>query len=171
MGKRFPILIAAAAAVAVALALTAGVAGAKGGGNSANAKKCQKTGYLSWVTAQDATFDSAGACTAYAAQGGTLTPKPVTHQLGVSVAFAGGPPPDAGRVTSDPAGIDCVADASTPAAACFHDFTAGTSVTLTAEAVGGAVFIEWSGDGACDGQDATCTLTMDQGHREIALFD
>jgi len=52
---------------------TAGTALA-GGGNSANAKKCQKNGWQTLVTSGGGSFASEEACTAYAAAGGTLLP-------------------------------------------------------------------------------------------------
>jgi len=58
----------------VALALTVGVAPAAGrGGNSQNAKKCQKGGYKDWVRADQTPFKNVGQCVSYAAKGGTLT--------------------------------------------------------------------------------------------------
>ena len=179
MGRKPVALAGAFLAFALVFALTTGVAGAAkhrrgaaksgNGGNSANAKKCQGTGYLNWVTTDGATFDSADACTAYAAQGGTLTPKPVTHQLLVDVENTLGS--GVARVTSDPAGIDCVAD-STPSAICTHDFTAGASVTLTARPSGGPAFGAWIGP-PCEDFVSTCTVTipMNQDVRVGAIFD
>jgi hypothetical protein len=58
-------------------ALTVGVATATaGGGNSANAKLCQKNGWQSLVTSTGETFASEEACVSYAAKGGTLVPNP-----------------------------------------------------------------------------------------------
>jgi hypothetical protein len=58
----------------VALAVAVGVAPAAGrGGNSQNAKKCQKGGYKNWVRADQTTFKNVGQCVSYAAKGGTLT--------------------------------------------------------------------------------------------------
>jgi hypothetical protein len=57
-------------------ALTFGVAVAfAGGGNSANAKLCQKDGWMGLVGSDGTTFASEEACVAFAAQGGTLTQK------------------------------------------------------------------------------------------------
>jgi hypothetical protein len=71
-------LTGAAIVIALVFALGTGVAGAAKGGNSANAKKCQGTGYLDWVDANGNAFASADACTAYAAKkGNALQPKPV----------------------------------------------------------------------------------------------
>jgi hypothetical protein len=45
-----------------------------GGGNSANAKKCQKNGWQTLVTSTGATFASEEECTSYGAQGGVIFP-------------------------------------------------------------------------------------------------
>jgi hypothetical protein len=164
------VLAGALLAVALVFALITGVAGAAKhgpGGNSKNAKKCQGTGYLNWTTTSGTAFDSADACTAYAAQGGTLTPKPVTHRLTVTVVGRAGTPAE-GRVTSDPAGIDCVAMPG-QFNVCDHDFTAGTTVTLTEQPLGGSFLIGWSG--ACSGRDTTCTVTLDSDTQVEADFN
>ena len=170
MGKR-SIVIGVAAAVAVTLTLTAGVAGAKSGGNSANAKKCQGTGYLNWTTTSGTTFGSADACTAYAAHGGVLVA--ATHNLRVLVLNESPRFLATVEVTSDPAGIDCVQPPE-GLNTCNHEFTAGTTVTLT-EMPGpgalppGATFFGWQGD--CSGTQPTCTVTMDSDHTVGASFD
>jgi photosystem II stability/assembly factor-like uncharacterized protein len=56
-----------------------------------------------------------------------------------------------GTVTSTPPGINC-------GSTCQADFTAGTSVTLTALADAGSVFTGWSG-GGCSGT-GPCTITL-----------
>jgi hypothetical protein len=53
-------------------ALTVGVAtAAAGSGNSANAKMCQKGGWMGLVGADGTTFSNDGACVSYGAHGGT----------------------------------------------------------------------------------------------------
>jgi hypothetical protein len=47
-------------------------AGNGNGGNSANAKACQKGGWMSMVGADGTTFANQGACVSYGAQGGTF---------------------------------------------------------------------------------------------------
>ena len=67
------------AAAALVFALFGGVAAAAKqgpGGNSDAAKACQKTGYQDWVREDDSAFETSDECTAYAAEGGTLKPKP-----------------------------------------------------------------------------------------------
>ena len=59
------------------IALTVGIATATaGGGNSANAKKCQKDGWQTLVTSTGQTFANEEACTSYGARGGVLYPLP-----------------------------------------------------------------------------------------------
>ena len=54
--------------------LTVGVASATaGGGNSANAKKCQKGGWQTLIRSDGTSFASEGDCVSYAARGGTPT--------------------------------------------------------------------------------------------------
>jgi Fe-S cluster biogenesis protein NfuA len=67
----------------------------------------------------------------------------------------------AGRVTSNPSGIDC-------GPTCAASFATGSSVTLTANASPGSVFVGWSG-GGCSGT-APCT-TMNTGQTVVATFD
>ena len=69
--KMRPLLVLCAA-----LALTVGVGTATaGGGNSDNAKLCQKGGWQDWTRADLSPFVNTGGCVSYAAQGGTLTAK------------------------------------------------------------------------------------------------
>jgi hypothetical protein len=66
----------------------------------------------------------------------------------------------AGRVASNPYGIDC-------GTACGATFAVGTVVTLTAKANVGSSFDGWSG--ACSGTDA-CVVTMDTSKEVTATF-
>ena len=77
-------------------------------------------------------------------------------QLSISRSGSGG-----GNVTSVPAGIDC-------GATCSHQFTAGTSVTLTAAPNSGSTFAGWSG-GGCSGT-GTCALTVNSNTIVNAAF-
>ena len=63
--------------ICAALALTVGVATASGGngGNSANAKTCQKGGWMLHTTASGASFVNQSDCVSYAAGGGALVAK------------------------------------------------------------------------------------------------
>ncbi|WP_295443585.1 C1 family peptidase [uncultured Thiodictyon sp.] len=77
------------------------------------------------------------------------------YTLTVSKAGSG-----SGTVASAPAGIDCGND-------CTQDYSAGTSVTLTAQASPGSQFGGWSG--ACTGT-GTCTLSMSASRSVTATF-
>ncbi len=71
--RHLTLLTMATTVVCAAIALTAGLATATaGGGNSANAKKCQKNGWQTLVTSTGAAFTSEEQCTSYAAQGGAV---------------------------------------------------------------------------------------------------
>jgi hypothetical protein len=59
--------------VACGAMVFAGIAVAKGGGNSPNAKLCQKGGWQLLVQADGSSFVSEQDCVSYAARGGTLT--------------------------------------------------------------------------------------------------
>lgn len=67
-----------------------------------------------------------------------------------------------GTVTSQPAGIDCGGTCEQA------DVAYGSKVTLTAAADKGAVFQTWTG--ACNGQGASCTLTLTQDASTNAVF-
>ena len=72
------ILLVCCAALALTVGVTVAAAGGPKpgkGGNSANAKKCQKGGWKTLIRSDGSSFKNQGACVSYAAQGGTLTPK------------------------------------------------------------------------------------------------
>lgn len=77
-----------------------------------------------------------------------------TETLGVTVTGNG-------RVTSQPAGINCVTH-------CSADFDVGTTVLLTASPVAGNVFSGWSG--ACTGTSLTCSLVVNSTLSARATF-
>src|SRR5262245_48900035 len=66
-----------ATAVALAVGVAAAMAAGQGGGNSANAKLCQKGGWQKLGTSDGQGFANEEACVSYAAKGGTLTPLPL----------------------------------------------------------------------------------------------
>ncbi|MBK7660159.1 MAG: fibronectin type III domain-containing protein [Betaproteobacteria bacterium] len=82
-------------------------------------------------------------------------PPPVTYALTVTKAGDG-----AGRVISNPAGVDC-------GATCAGSWTAGTQVQLSAAAGEGAFFDGWAG--ACSGT-GPCTVTLDAARAVTATF-
>ena len=67
----------------------------------------------------------------------------------------------AGRVMSDPSGIDC-------GPSCLARFDAPTTVTLTALPGVGYSFIGWGGD--CERQSGSCTVTTDAARNVAATF-
>ncbi|MFL5942964.1 MAG: InlB B-repeat-containing protein [Gaiellaceae bacterium] len=72
-----------------------------------------------------------------------------------------------GSVTSSPAGIHCPGT-------CSYDFTAGTTVTLTATAATGSSFAGWYSTGwppPCMGTTAPCKVTMNQADSIRATFN
>jgi len=69
----------------------------------------------------------------------------------------------AGRVSSNPAGIDCTTGD------CTASFDDGTMVTLNAAAATGSTFTGWSG--ACMGTASTCTVTMSAAKSVGATFN
>jgi hypothetical protein len=73
MRRHLALAAASASLVACALLVLAPAVPASKGGNSANAKRCQKGGYKDWVRADQTPFKNAGQCVRYAARGGTLT--------------------------------------------------------------------------------------------------
>jgi len=76
-------------------ALTVGVATATAGnGSSGKAEACQNGGWQNLVGANAAAFKNQGECVAYAAQGGTLSPKSASQVLCESYG---------GTFSSDPA--------------------------------------------------------------------
>lgn len=67
----------------------------------------------------------------------------------------------AGRVTSEPAGIDCPGS-------CSAEFAGGTEVVLTAARDSGSAFAGFAGD--CSGLDPACTVRVDGDQAVDALF-
>src|SRR5262245_30318710 len=73
MGKYVWLVVAV---LTVALSVGASTAFAAKGSNSENAKLCQKGGWEDLVRSNGTAFNSEQECVSYAAQGGTLMPKP-----------------------------------------------------------------------------------------------
>ena len=76
--------------------------------------------------------------------------------------------PGEGRVTADPAGIDCALDGGAASGVCAAAFPSGTAVTLTATAGPGSTFAGWGG--ACRGT-APCVVTVAEAVGVSAMFD
>jgi hypothetical protein len=66
--------------IALSATVVSGAAAKSGGGNSLNAKLCQKNGWEQLVTSTGASFTSEGQCTSYAAGGGTLYTANAFHE-------------------------------------------------------------------------------------------
>jgi hypothetical protein len=73
---------------------------------------------------------------------------PPTQVLNVGISGA-----TRGKVTSQPAGIDCATD-------CFQHYGTGRPVTLVETAVTGSMFTGWTGACAPSGTNRTCTVVM-----------
>jgi hypothetical protein len=80
-----------------------------------------------------------------------------TNLFELTVVIGGGGP---GRVTSEPAGIDCPDD-------CTHMGTSNDSVTLTASDTPDSIFAGWSG--ACAGT-GSCTVALNADKQVTATF-
>lgn len=116
-----------------------------------------------------------GPCTLPLASGSNVTVDPNTGNVLASVAsgascpqLAGNAPltvtkagTGGGTVVSSPAGISC-------GATCSAQFPAGSTVSLTASAASGSVFVGWSGD--CTGTGG-CTVTMNAARNVTATFN
>ena len=89
-----------------------------------------------------------------------------TPTFPVSVASAGS---GSGRVTSDPAQIDCVITDGAPSVGCSGLFSQGTSLTLTADPSGGSTFGGWTGE--CSGAQLTCVLVVNAATQASARFN
>jgi hypothetical protein len=78
-------------ALCAVFALTVGVAAATAdqGGNSANAKLCQKGGWQSLVDANGGTFANEEACVSYGAQGGTISASPFAVSQSTCISLGG----------------------------------------------------------------------------------
>lgn len=109
-------------------------------------KKTMNRGWLSVVLATMVLAACGG--------GGGGGSSAVQHDLQVSVSGSG-------RVSSQPAGIDC-------GSACTAAFEEGSSITLTATPGAGQVFSAWGG--ACSGSAATCAVTMSAARAATAAF-
>jgi phospholipase C len=89
---------------------------------------------------------------------GSGTKPPVTFQLSVQAAGAGG-----GTISSSPAGINC-------GTTCSAAFDSGTQVTLSETAGTNSSFTGWTG-GGCSGANPTCILTLSASQQVTATFN
>ena len=82
------LLVPCCAALALSVGLTTATAG--NGGNSANAKLCQKGGWQTLYRSDGSSFAKDGECVSYAAHGGTLSAIPPVFQQAASDCTAAG---------------------------------------------------------------------------------
>jgi hypothetical protein len=82
-------LLVAAAALTGALSVGVGTATAAKGGNSANAKLCQKGGWMNLQGSDGTQFKNQGKCVSFGAHGGTIVPIP--SSLSISYTPTGDP--------------------------------------------------------------------------------
>ena len=82
------LLVPCCAALALSVGLATAAAG--NGGNSANAKLCQKGGWQTLYRSDGSSFVSEEACVSYAANGGTLSAIPPVFQQAASHCTAAG---------------------------------------------------------------------------------
>ena len=88
--RRFPALLALTGVLAL-MALVAASTALAGGGNSANAKLCQKGGWQTLQQSDGTPFANQSDCVSYAASGATLFgPKLTVTDLGCNTALAPG---------------------------------------------------------------------------------
>ncbi len=83
-------------------------------------------------------------------------PTPTGYTLSVSKTGTG-----SGVVSSSPSGINCGSD-------CSQQYSAGTTVTLSASPASGSVFSGWTG--ACSGGASSCTVSMSSSKSVTASF-
>lgn len=83
----------------------------------------------------------------------------------VSIASAGS---GSGKVTSNPAKLECVITSGVAGLGCSTGFSSGTAVTLTADPTGGSTFDGWTG--ACSGAQPACAIVVTADTRAIARF-
>jgi hypothetical protein len=95
-----------------------------------------------------------------------VTARFTTPTFLVSVTSAGS---GSGRVTSDPAQLDCVITNGAPGVGCSSLFSQGTSVTLTADPSGGSTFGGWTG--TCSGAQSTCVFVVNAETQATAQFN
>jgi hypothetical protein len=86
-----------------------------------------------------------------------------SHVVSITSAGSG-----SGRVTSNPANLDCVITNGAAGLGCSTHFSSGTAVTLIADPIGGGTFEGWTGD--CSGVQPACAIVVNADTRAIAKF-
>lgn len=86
-----------------------------------------------------------------------------SHVVSITSAGSG-----SGKVTSNPAKLDCVIASGVSGVGCSADFSSGIAVTLTADPTGGSTFDGWTGD--CSGAQPACAIVVNADTRATARF-
>lgn len=105
------------------------------------------------------TFTASNGVGPAVSQNFTLTVVTAANAAAINASIRGS---GTGRITSSPAGLDCPGT-------CSKTVATGTSVTLTATATNGAVFIGWMGAG-CSGNTPSCTFSAAASNDVSATF-
>lgn len=130
---------------------------------SEDCEMTKTSGYGRWIVCAGA-LALLAACGGGGSGGGALPPlgivppppAPIVVRHTLEVGITG-----AGRVASQPAGIDCTDR-------CEADFDTGTEVLLSASPAAGQVLGGWSG--GCSGNASTCRVRMDAARSVTAAF-
>jgi len=131
--------------IAVALAVGVASATAAGGGNSANAKLCQKNGWQTSAMSNGGGFANQDACVSYAAKGGTFgAPGPDLKVYLVSCALTGNDVACSFRVENVGPGT---VTGEVRVRARFSYTTTSTDEQVPSAAAAGCDFASASGDG------------------------
>ena len=86
-----------------------------------------------------------------------------THVVSITSAGSG-----SGKVTSNPAKLDCVIMSGVVGVGCSTLFPSGTAVTLIADPTGGSTFDGWTGE--CSGAQPACAIVVNADTRATARF-
>lgn len=107
---------------------------------------------------QGACTGAGAVCTIFINATTTVTAVFTLNQYQITAAKAGN---GLGQLTSIPAGIDCGSD-------CTEFYAYGSLITLNASADPSSTFAGWIG--ACSGNQAVCTITVDSAKSVTAIF-
>jgi hypothetical protein len=86
-----------------------------------------------------------------------------SHVVSITSAGSG-----SGKVTSNPAKLDCVITSGAAGVGCSTLFSSGTAVTLIADPTGGSTFDGWTGD--CSGAQPACAIVVNADVRATPRF-
>src|SRR6266700_1178818 len=131
--------------ICAALALTVGVVSATaGGGNSANAKQCQKGGWVNLQGSDGTQFANQDECVSYSAQGGTLVSIPPS----VSVSFTPTSNPDYCFITANLSHFTPNTGYSVDLSINGGEFSASFAVTTDSSGSGSVGTVSWRQNGS-----------------------